>query len=97
MAEHSPSLPPFTTQWAEARGNQRLYDQHPYNQARFVASLLGFRQILIEFREPSVSEIITISGINTVTRGFVEHFPDFMRFPETDPHLIELVKEIQAR
>jgi len=94
-----------TSQWQERRGFERLYFNNPWQQAKFVKSLLGFRQTLTEFHTPNVEEQLTISAINTVINVFVETYPEFLESDDqglngepyqADPQLLILVEEIRT-
>jgi hypothetical protein len=96
MDENAPL--PYSTQWPEARNFQRLYADNPMYQARFVMTLLGFRQDLLEWTDDSD----TIEAIDLVISTFHKRHPEFTQdgyMPDTETglgpyHLDDRLKSI---
>ncbi len=79
MAAESEALRPLSNsvvQWHEARGFDRVYGRNPEAQARFVKTLLGFKDIFDWRSLPEIQD--TSQAIGHVISAFAKLYPDFL-------------------
>ena len=85
MAEQKPL--PITSQWAEARGFERIYHNNPFIQARFAMALCGLREELIlkNGRDEQAESAVAVAE---VLKEFALLHGEFLALQEeTDPEL----------